>query len=73
MQTIDLRDQAKCRSRAHRSPETQIIFAGAGGADSVLSTRPREGLWGIRVDSDQLYIGRRCLRAPSRTSRRTST
>src|SRR5439155_20050011 len=40
------------------SQKTQIIFAVAGGCGlGALDQAKAQGLWGIGVDSDQLYLG----------------
>jgi basic membrane protein A len=53
-------DQAKCKEVALNqiSQKTQIIFAVAGGCGlGALDQAKAQGLWGIGVDSDQLYLG----------------
>ena len=53
-------DQAKCKEVALNqiSQKTQIIFTAAGGCGlGALDEAKTRGLWGIGVDSDQLYLG----------------
>ncbi len=53
-------DQAKCKEVALNqiSQKTQIIFTAAGGCGlGALDQAKAQGLWGIGVDSDQLYLG----------------
>jgi basic membrane protein A and related proteins len=53
-------DQSKCRETALNqiSRHTQIIFAVAGGCGlGALDAAKGAHLWGIGVDSDQLYLG----------------
>ncbi len=53
-------DQAKCKEVALNqiSQKTQIIFTAAGGCGlGALDQAKSQGLWGIGVDSDQLYLG----------------
>jgi basic membrane protein A len=53
-------DQAKCKEVALNqiSQKTQIIFTAAGGCGlGALDEAKSKGLWGIGVDSDQLYLG----------------
>jgi basic membrane protein A len=57
-------DQAKCKEVALNqiSQNTQIIFAVAGGCGlGALDEAKAKGLWGIGVDSDQLYLGPQML------------
>ena len=53
-------DQAKCKEVAinQLSQHTQIIFAVAGGCGlGALDEAKSKKIWGIGVDSDQLYLG----------------
>lgn len=57
-------DQAKCKEVALNqiSQNTQIIFTAAGGCGlGALDEAKAKGLWGIGVDSDQLYLGPQML------------
>jgi basic membrane protein A and related proteins len=57
-------DQAKCKEVAlnQLSQNTQIIFTAAGGCGlGALDELKSRGLWGIGVDSDQLYLGPQML------------
>jgi len=57
-------DQSKCKETAINqiSRGTQIIFTVAGGCGlGALDAVKSKNLWGIGVDSDQLYLGREML------------
>jgi len=57
-------DQAKCKEVALNqiSQKTQIVFTAAGGCGlGALDELKARGLWGIGVDSDQLYLGPQML------------
>jgi basic membrane protein A len=57
-------DQAKCKETALAQIEagSRAIFQVAGGCGlGALSAAKQEGVWGIGVDADQLYLGRHIM------------